>query len=130
MSIDYLKYAEYYRREPIETLATSLRITDEEGDKLMAEIDALRTRLADAESALAEAREAFEILADAPVTDGWVIVAPQFVRANLDALNAALLAQPAAASIPPCCCAEIESAGVVNPDCLRHGAMHTAAASK
>ena len=23
----------------------------------------------------------------------------------------------------PCCCAEIESAGVVNPDCPRHGLM-------
>lgn len=23
----------------------------------------------------------------------------------------------------PCCCAEIESAGIVNPDCPRHGLM-------
>ena len=37
---------------------------------------------------------------------------------------ASIISRPTTGAVDlPCCCAEIESAGVVNPDCPRHGAM-------
>lgn len=54
-------------------------------------------------------------------TNGYQITLEAGVEMSMSLTMVEQSAQQPRAVDLPCCCAEIESAGVVNPDCPRHG---------
>ena len=81
-------YAYWIRNEATNSQLEAIR---SQHDELVRELARLRTERDALRGALIDAQEAFEILASAGVDDGWIQVAPQFVKANLAVIDAALL---------------------------------------